>query len=176
MDPRGAFTAGLCLFPGVWKEGPCPRACCGEGRDQPEGSALSLSNAVRSALAHGQLRGRRSLTPRAWRATLPATWKSRYLRRLGSQAESAVPESRSIRVQASRSQPMSTSSSHASFMAKERKGRLRSPLALAQRIESSTAAWERCTCSRRAMRLPFWLVRKTWKRWPSSSVKESWAP
>src|SRR5665647_1856709 len=143
---------------------------------QPDGKACRRVKAAARVSAHGQERGRRSFTPPAWLAIRPATCSRRYLRLLGSQAARSVPRSSSLFVQESRSMPVSTSSSQAAFMAYERNGRLRSPEALAQRIESSTAARWRCTCSRRAMRLPFWFVRMTWKRWPPESLKESCAP
>lgn len=82
-----------------------------EGPGQPAGNAHRRWNAVRSTPAHGQCRGRRSLTPRAWVTILPATWKRRYLRRLGSAVESGVPSSSSILAHATRSHPVSTNSS-----------------------------------------------------------------
>ena len=71
---------------------------------------------------------------------------------------------------------MRTSSSQAAFAAKARKGRLRRPVSLPQRIAVLDAA--RCAVQllEAAIGVPCWSVRKTWKRWPSWSVKESCAP
>ena len=57
-----------------------------------------------------------------------------------------------------------------------RTGRLRRPVALAARMRSSTRARWRCRNSSPARSGSGWSVRNTWKRWPSWSVKRSWAP
>ena len=44
--------------------------------------------------------------------------------------------------------------SQAAFAANARKGRLRRPVSLPQRIRSSTTAWWRCSCSSRSILLP----------------------
>ena len=62
------------------------------------------------------------------------------------------------------------------FCPKVAEGEVLRPLSLPQRMRSSQAARARCSCSRRAILDPCWLVRKTWKRYPFSSLKESWAP
>jgi hypothetical protein len=89
--------------------------------------------------AQGQRWARRSRRWRPPRTRRPATENRRSRRRLGSRRR-AVPVRASIWVQASSSQARAVISHHSWFWAKPLRGRLRSPVSLAQRILPVLAA------------------------------------
>src|SRR5829696_6484029 len=97
---------------------------------------------------------------------------SRYRSVLGS-ATLRSPSSSSACAQQTRVWATMTRVSQASLASKLENGSLRSPVALAPRRRSSTWAWGRWRASSTAGSGSAWLVMKTWKRWPTWSVKAS---
>ena len=130
------------------------------GGQRVAGSARSRLKAQRSSCTHGHERCRWRVTRRPLRAKRPATWSSRYRRRLGSQ-RCASPVRQSLCVHASRSCAVRTNASHTAFSAKPWNGRFLIPVSLPQRMRSSTRAWPRWRASRYAMSVSSWSVMKT---------------
>ncbi len=100
----------------------------------------SILESALAELQYLQEKGSRRLRCRPLVAMRPAMFSSRRRRRLGSRVRAGVPVSARCWVQARRSPASATISSQSWLAAKPCRGRLRSPVSLAQRIRSSQRA------------------------------------